>query len=167
MTAPFEITRVSDLVQSCLAALVASAAGLSVSLPSRQIAAAGSVPYDCSQVVVTVIQIGTGTPEPTGPRTGMLTYPNADSNSTLYQATIQLAIVRGTHDTPTGPLGQTAPTPAAYLANLTNASQDAAALIRAVNQIAENEMSAVPRTVTIGTPQGGLVATSARITVLV
>lgn len=168
---PFTTDRISDLVQLCLAAIVTAAASFdpAIDLPQRQIAGAGTIPYDCEQVVVNLIQVGTGTPEPTGAgfRAGAATYPNPGSNITLYQATVALAIVRCTSTTPPGPRGQGIPTPDAYLANLTAASTDAAVLLAALDTLGQTLISATPRTVTAGIPAGGLVATSARVNLLV
>lgn len=168
--APFNADRVENLVVLCLGAIVTAAANFTpaVTLPSRQIAGAGTIPNDCEQVYATVQSVTTGTPEPLG-TSGVSTWPTqADGgNQTLYSAVIMLAIVRKTNDTPTGPLGQTAPTPTAYLANLGAASQDMAVLMAALATIGEQQSSATPRVETAGTPQGGLVTTSCRVTVLV
>lgn len=168
--APFDADRVQLLVTSCLAAIVAAAASFTppVSLPARQIAAAGTIPNDCEQVYATYQTVTTGTPEPRGDG-GAGTWPpvSAGGNQTLYVAVIQLAIVRKTADTPTGPLGQIPPTPTAYLANLAASSRDVAVLMAAVGQIADAQMSATPRTETAGPPLGGLFTTSCRVSVLV
>lgn len=167
--APFDADRIENLVTSCLNAIVSTAASFdpAVALPARQIAGAGNIPNDCAQVYATVMTVTTGTPEPLG-NSGAGTWPpaTADGNQTMYSAVIILAIVRATNDTPTGPLGQNPPTPAAYLANLAQSSQDMAVLMAAVGQIADAQMSATPRTETAGTPQGGMVTTNCRLTVI-
>lgn len=167
--APFDADRVENLVVLALNAIVSSAAGFSpaISLPSRQIAGAGLIPYDCEQVFAAVQTVTTGTPEPLG-APGTSTFPTTASgaNQTLYSAVIQLAIVRKSKELITG-LGQVPPPPSAFLANLGYASQDMAILMAAVGLIADAQMSATPRQELAGNPQGGLVATTCRVTVLV
>lgn len=170
MTEPFDVTRVENLVVECLNAIVSAAASFSppVVLPSRQIAGAGNIPYDCEQVLATIQLVATGAPEQRSSLSASTWPPQADgANQTLYQATIVMAIVRKTNDTPTGPLGNIAPAPTAYLANLAAVSQDMAVLMAALSQIADAQISATPRTLTAGNPQGGLIPTSVRFTVLV
>lgn len=168
--APFDADRVQALVVLALGAIVTSAANFTppIALPARQIAGAGTIPNDCEQVYAAVQTVTTGTPEPLG-TSGVSTWPTqADgANQTMYSAVLQLAIVRKTNDTPTSPLGQVAPTPAAYLANLAATSADMAILMAALAQLGVAQSSATPRVETAGSPQGGMVTTSCRVTVLV
>lgn len=167
--APFDVNRVENLVTEALNAIISVASSFSpaISLPSRQIAGAGLIPYDCAMVFASVQTVTTGAPEGKN-LPGTATYPTTGSgaNFTLYQAVILLGIVRDSQEKMTG-LGQQAPAPAAYLANLGIASQDMAILLGAIGQIADAQISATPETLTAGSPQGVLVATTARIAVLV
>lgn len=164
---PFEIDRIGALVVQALNAVVAAGEDLSVELPSRQIAAAAAVPYDCAQVVAYVTRLGTGAPES---RSGAGTYPTADASDTLYSATLVIGIVRGSHTVMKGGTSASPPGPAAYLENLTSASGDAAVLLRAADRIQNGTWGlatgAVPRAVTFTAPQGGLVATTCQVTEL-
>lgn len=166
--APFDADRIENLVTSALNAIVSAAASFTpaVSLPGRQIAGAGLIPYDCEQVYVSFLTSSLGTPEPLG-ASGVSTWPaQADgANQTLYNAVLQLAIVRPSQELIQG-MGNAAPPTTQYLANLAQISQDTAVLMAAINQIATAQMSATPRTITAGSPQGALVATTCRLTVL-
>lgn len=167
--APFDSGRVEALVTLCLASIVSAAANFSpaVILPVRQIAGTGVIPYDCEQVIAAVQTITTGTPEALG-LSGASTFPTTASgaNQTLYGAQVTLAIVRNSIEKMTG-LGQIPPSPTAYLGNLGLVSQDMAVLLAAVTLIAEAQSSATPRTELPSGPQGGLIATVCRLTVLV
>lgn len=169
--APFNTDRVELAIVGCLNAIVSAAASFStpITLPSRQIAGAGLIPYDCEQVFATVITLGTGTPEPRGTsNSGAGTWPDASTgaNYTLYNAVVSLGIVRNSVEKMTG-VGNTAPQPSAYLANLGLVSQDVALLWAAITQIQDAQTTAAPTTETAGPPQGGLIATTARITILI
>lgn len=167
-TDAFSITRVSDYVISALAEVVEAAARLNVILPSRQITGVGVIPADCEQVVASLIQLTTGAPEAAGGRGGAGTYPNAASNMTIYTVIVSLEITRKTTELSQGRLGNTAPDPATFTANLTSVSADTAVLIAAVNALAEDQIvSANTRTVTAGAPQGGMFKVSARLTAVV
>lgn len=167
--APFNADRIENLVTLALGAIVSAASSFSpaISLPSRQIAGAGLIPYDCAFVFASVQTVTTGAPEGKN-LPGTATFPTTGSgaNFTLYQAVILLGIVRDSAEVMTG-LGQQAPAPASYLANLAIASKDMAILLAAIGQIADAQISATPETMTAGSPKGALVATTARITVLV
>lgn len=169
--APFDTDRVELAIVGCLNAIVSAAANFStpVVLPSRQIAGAGLIPYDCEQVFATVVTLGTGTPEPgRASNSGVGTWPGlaTGANYTLFNATVSLGIVRKSIERVTG-LGQIPPTPAAYLSNLGLVSSDVAVLWAAISQIQELQSSAAPTSETTGPPQGGLIATTARITILI
>lgn len=167
---PFDASRVENLVTSSLLAIVNAAAAFSpaISIPARQIAAVSLVPYDCEQVVASVQALGTGIPEGSGSNIGSGTWPpfDAHANNTFYNATLTLAIVRKTNEGLTG-IGNTPPTPAAYLANLAQVSGDVAVLLAAVSQIADAQHSATPQTELPNGPLGGLIATVCRVQVLV
>lgn len=170
--APFTVDRVENAVVQCLNAIVSAAASFTpaIALPGRQIAGEGIIPYDCEQVFASVMTLGTGTPEPARgtSSSGVGTWPpiGNGANYTFFSATIQLAVVRNTLEKMTG-LGQQAPTPAAYLGNLGLVSKDIALLWAAIVQIQDAEVTAAPTRQTAGNPQGGLVATSAQITILI
>lgn len=163
MTAPdFAVDRLTLAVEAVLAAVVDAAGDLGVTIPGRQLTSVGSIPYDCPQVAVYATQITTGAPES---RSGVGTYPNHGANVTLYQVSMVIAIVRDTQEIPTGAHGTVAPAPATYLSNLTQASGDAAVLIRAANALAEGDIGvgASTRQVTLAAPSGAVIATSIRM----
>ncbi len=166
--APFDADRVETLVTACLNAIVSAASGFTpaVTLPSRQIAGAGPIPYDCEQVFATVLSVGTGTPEPLG-LSGIATWPTTASgaNFTLYNATLQLAILRESREKITG-MGNSAPDPSLFGQNLGLASQDIAVLQAALAQIGEAFSTATPRTESVAVG-GGLLATTCRVIMLV
>lgn len=169
--APFDANRVELAIVGCLNAIVSAAASFAppLVLPSRQIAGAGLIPYDCEQVFATVITLGTGTPEPgRSSNSGAGTWPaiSTGANMTLFNAVVSLGIVRNSVEKVTG-LGTNAPTPAAYLANLGLVSQDVALLWAAITQIQDAQITAIPTTEVAGPPQGALIATTARITILI
>lgn len=160
----FGLTRISDFVAGALQHVLDAAARLGVELPDRAIVGTGIIPADCEQVVASLLTFGTGAPEGVGGRTGAGTYPGPESNMTIYQVTITLEIMRKTTEIMTG---RTAPAPSTYVANLMAASRDAAVILAAVDAIADDQVSAIPRSVTAGSPQGGVFKTSARITAVV
>lgn len=166
----FAVDRVLALVNNAIQAIADAATALSVALPSRVVVAAAAVPFDCEQVLAYIQSIRTAAPE-AGRNSGGGTYPNPGAQMTLYQATVQLTIVRGTATLPAqSGVGQTAPAPSSYLNNLTTASGDAAVLLHAAN-LAETRdgmygVGAAPRTVTFSAPQGGLVAAGCSVTLL-
>lgn len=166
--APFDTDRVENLVTSFLTAIVSAAASFTppVTLPARQISGAGRIPYDCEEVFATVLTVGTGTPEALG-LTGTSTFPVTASgaNQTLYNAVILLAIVRTSLEKITG-MGIVPPDPTLFTGNLGLISQDTAVLMAALGQVAEAQSSASPRTITANSPQGGLIATTLQVTIL-
>lgn len=165
--APFDVDRVSNEVNSVMLAVVNAAANLGVSLPTRQIVGPGTVPYDCEQVVVSIQMVVTGAPENHGQPTTGTWPPGGEANMTMFTGTFLVAIVRNANAVMNGANGTVPPNPDQYLADLTQASADVAVLEAAANQIAAANISATPRTVTTGSPQGGLVAVTMRIQSLI
>lgn len=167
----FEKDRVLDGMRRLLGKITDAAADIGVTLPQRQIVSAAAVPFDCEQVVAYVTTLRTGVPESRG---GAGTYPNDDSNVTLYRLSATLVIVRKTATLPTVPASgpaQTPPSPDAYLTNLTSASGDAAVLLSAANRAQTEDdqvgTGAATRSVAFSAPQGGLVASSCTVEVVI
>lgn len=171
MTEPlFAIDRVSAFAAALMATVVKAASDLGVPIPTRQVTGTGAIPQDCEQVSIAITQVTTGTPEARSGAAGTGTWPNPGANMTLWTITVQVSIVRGTNDTPKGPLGTIPPTPTAYAANTVNASQDAAVLIEAAGRATSDDLmgsGAGQRSVTFANPAGGMVATNMRFTATV
>lgn len=162
--APFLTGDLVTLVDELMTCLQASSAELSVTLPTRQVAGTGLIPVDCEQATVSLIQVGTGAVEAPGARGGSSSYPNPGANMTLYNLVLTVTISRKANEVPQAPLGQMAPTVAAYGQDLTTVSADLAVIAYAIDKFAEVRISPVQRTLTAGPPKGGYLTSQARIT---
>lgn len=131
------------------------AVALGNELPQRQYVTTGGAVYDCAQVSVSANSITTGI-------AGALDAGNpVNSCPPGWNVLVELAIVRGAEELPTGTRGQGIPKVECIEADTTVTDMDAATLTDAIETIAGpgwDQYGTVPASLQFGEVQGGLTA---------
>lgn len=147
-----------QVVSALMTTVETAASRLGVELPDRRVLPAGGAVYDCPMVAVSVTGLTAGLPDSTTPGGLVPCSPAA------WSTQLELAIVRTANERPTGPRGELPPEPRDIEADLACVSADMAVLLGAVNDYVGDTRSGTA-SITIGQPQGGLIATVASTSV--
>jgi hypothetical protein len=138
-----------------------AAVELRVVLPARQYVAMGGSVFDCEQVTVSGMSIQTGLVSPEGSGLDVI-----GPCPVTWNVTAEVAIVVCAHEAVSGPRGQSAPSVHDIEADSEAVSAGYGVIKRAVETIASSgQAGRVGCNVTLGQPQGGLIAVVATVQV--